>query len=124
MATVKGLIIRQGDVLLVPTSRVPPGCNEIPSVNGRIVLKLGELTGHAHAIDDWREATRIAGEALKLSARRARLLRAPNGERLLEVNDAVTLMHEEHAGLIIPPGIYKLPAQVVSFGTTAEFGSD
>ncbi len=43
-------IIRQGDVLLVPISAIPPGCTDVALEGGRIVLMHGEVTGHAHAI--------------------------------------------------------------------------
>ena len=115
-------LIRQGDVLLTPVATLPKGCIEIPNDNGRIVLAYGEVTGHAHAIADHRTAAgglrdqqRAEEMAEALIARtrtKARLLQAPNGERFLEVTEAVTLKHEEHSAHEIPPGFYKLPIQV------------
>lgn len=105
-------IIRQGDVLLVPVKKLPADCVEIPPERGRIVLMHGEATGHAHAIDDWKGAEKIAKDALGLAGRRARLLRSPDGTRFLEVGAPVSLLHEEHTTHQIPPGIYELPQQM------------
>lgn len=106
--------IRQGDVLLLPVLKLPAGCTEVPLDNGRIVLAYGEVTGHAHAIADHRvtPADTRAVEIAEAAIARARLWRAPTGERYLEVREAVTLRHEEHTAHPIPPGVYKLPVQV------------
>ncbi|WP_411887393.1 hypothetical protein [Hydrocarboniphaga effusa] len=107
-------IIRQGDVLLVPVSKLPEGLSEVPLENGRIVLMHGEVTGHAHAIADhgWSAAKKIADAAIGLAGRRARLLQAANGTRYLEVAESVSLTHEEHTAHAIPPGYYELPVQM------------
>lgn len=114
-------IIRQGDVCLVPVKKLPAGCTEIPLEAGRIVLMHGEVTGHAHAIEDWAEksasadmqvAGKIAAAAIALAGRRARLLRAPDGSRFLEVTAPVNLTHEEHTAHEIAPGFYELPVQM------------
>lgn len=108
----KLLSIRQGDVLLVPVAKLPEGCTEVPLENGRIVLMHGEVTGHAHAIADWKGAGKIAADGIGLAGRRARLLRAPDGSRFLEVGAPVSLQHEEHTAHQIPLGIYELPQQM------------
>ena len=106
--------IRQGDVLLLPVIALPNDCEPVPLDKGRIVLAYGEVTGHAHAIADHgisigeAQAAEIADAAIA----RARLWRAPTGERFLEVKEPVQLQHEEHRALTVPPGIYRLPAQV------------
>lgn len=91
--------IRQGDVQLQPVPALPAGCIEVPPDGGRIVLALGEVTGHAHAIYDH-------------AASKARLWRSGDGERYLEVTRPATLRHEEHAAHALAPGIYWLPRQV------------
>lgn len=115
-------LIRQGDVLIVPVSKLPAGCTEVPNDKGRLILAYGEVTGHAHAIADHRvaqpvvhtpgAADEIAEAAIARAQAKARLWQAPNGERFLEVSEAVTLRHEEHTQHVIPAGIYKLPQQV------------
>ncbi|MBK7005724.1 MAG: hypothetical protein IPH37_11765 [Burkholderiales bacterium] len=129
-------IIRQGDVLLVPISAIPPGCTDVALEGGRIVLMHGEVTGHAHAIADhidricrtasanattdtdtgntaqWQDAARMASNAITQARHRARLLESPDGQRYLEVTAPVTLRHEEHTAHRIPAGLYALPVQM------------
>lgn len=123
-------ILRQGDVLLTPVKSLPQGCTEVPLDKGRIVLAYGEVTGHAHAIadhglraasepslrdqvfDQIEATTPRAAEIAEAAIARARLWRAPNGERFLEVKEPVSLKHEEHTAHTIPPGIYQVPTQV------------
>jgi hypothetical protein len=126
--------IRQGDVLLTPVASLPAGCQAVPLDKGRIVLAYGEVTGHAHAIADHGQTTakitqqaalnvaekhRAAGRAVEIADRaiqraraRAKLWRAPDGARYLEVREPVSLTHEEHTAHTLPPGIYRLPTQV------------
>lgn len=106
--------IRQGDVLLSPVKALPPGCAEVQMDKGRIVLAYGEVTGHAHAISDHGISIgpEAAAEIAEAAIARAKLWRAPSGERFLEVKEAVTLRHEEHTQHVIPPGIYQVPQQV------------
>lgn len=110
----KPLPIRQGDVLLSPVKSLPAGCSEVPMDKGRIVLAYGEVTGHAHAISDHGISIgpEAAAEIAEAAIARAKLWRAPSGERFLEVKEAVTLRHEEHTQHVIPPGIYQVPQQV------------
>ena len=100
--------IRQGDVHLEPVLRLPSSCVDVPPECGRIVLAFGEVTGHAHAIYDYAAA---AAEISDAAIARAKLWRAPNGERYLEVREPVTLRHEEHTAHTLQPGIYLLPTQ-------------
>ena len=108
--------IRQGDVQLQPVKALPDGCVEIDNDRGRIVLAYGEVTGHAHAIADHITKREIgpeaAAEIAEAAIARARLWRAPNGDRFLEVRQTVHLTHEEHTEHALLPGIYHLPVQV------------
>ena len=90
---------RQGDVLIERVDALPASAVEIPQ-HGRIVLALGEVTGHAHAI------------ALDDGAVKARLFDAGT-ERFLQVLAASILYHEEHAAIALEPGVYR----VSKFGT-------
>ena len=89
---------RQGDVLIVRKSAIEPHERsvEIPRDAGRVVLAYGEVTGHAHAIDD---AT-------------AHLYATATDDRLLVI-DGVTaaLSHEEHATIVLPHGAYVVRRQ-------------
>jgi hypothetical protein len=90
---------RQGDVLIERVDALPASAVEIPQ-HGRIVLALGEVTGHAHAI------------ALDDGPVKARLFDAGT-ERFLQVLAASILDHEEHAAIALEPGVYR----VSKFGT-------
>lgn len=105
-------IIRQGDVILVPVSKLPAGLKPVPLDNGRIVLAYGEVTGHAHAIADHGMTMTAAGEIVAKAIRKAQLFSLSNGQRFLEVSEPVNLTHEEHTAHLIPPGLYEVPIQV------------
>jgi hypothetical protein len=129
-------IIRQGDVALVQVSKLPEGCVLVEGQSRKIVLALGEATGHHHRIEDhapgcapvkgsFKKMLEAADGAISLgigpeaaaeiaeaAIARARLYVAPTGERFLEVKETVTLLHEEHSPHAIPPGIYELPVQM------------
>lgn len=49
--------LRQGDVFLERVPEIPATATKLTPQNGRIVLALGEATGHSHTIDaaaaDW-----------------------------------------------------------------------
>jgi len=106
------LTIRQGDVALIQVAALPDGCKAVPLDKGRIVLAYGEATGHAHAIADHGISAKAAAEIADAAIARAKLWRAPSGERYLEVRETVHLKHEEHTQHAIPPGIYQIPTQV------------
>ncbi len=92
-------IYRQGDVLIIAASDVPPELKTVPRDAGRIVLAYGEVTGHAHAIRD----------------RHAELLAATDDDItdlfLRIVRGAATLIHEEHDTITLPPGDYVVRRQ-------------
>jgi hypothetical protein len=98
--------IRQGDVLLV---RIEDSVDEFlrdghrrtqatEAIRGRVVLALGEATGHAHVIESENVALISAEQAEELF--------------LLVHGDApVALTHEQHDTLDIPPGVYRVVRQ-------------
>ncbi|WP_175409370.1 hypothetical protein [Streptomyces sp. TRM64462] len=93
---------RQGDVLIVPLAEaaVPPHvadtADEPRDARGRMVLALGEVTGHAHA---------VVGPG--------RLVREPGafGPMLLHLPDGGRVVHEEHAPIPLPKGWYRVVRQ-------------
>lgn len=90
---------RQGDVLLVPVAKVPAGCEvkERGKSGGRIVLALGEATGHAHA---------VLVKDLDLE------LLVKGDRRFLTVAGGSTeLVHEEHGAVVLQPGAYQVVQQ-------------
>ena len=88
---------RQGDILLVAVPAIPTDARALPRDQGRVVLALGEATGHAHAIADPRAA----------------LLETDLGERFLHVvaDGGVQLCHQEHDPVLLPQGAYQVRRQ-------------
>ncbi|WP_411141875.1 hypothetical protein [Streptomyces sp. x-80] len=93
---------RQGDVLIVPVAEtaLPAHVTDVPDEprdpRGRMVLALGEVTGHAHAV--------VGGGALKREA-------GPFGPALLHLPDGGRVVHEEHAAISLPKGWYRVVRQ-------------
>ncbi|GAA3885149.1 hypothetical protein [Streptomyces sedi] len=93
---------RQGDVLIVPLAEeaVPEAAREAESEardgRGRLVLALGEATGHAHAVVGPGRLIRQAEPA------RPAWLHVPEGARLV---------HEEHDAISLPRGWYSVVRQ-------------
>lgn len=86
---------RQGDVLLAPVDALPADAVALKT-KGRVVLREGEATGHAHAF---------------YGRNTVQLFETPRKERFLRVVKADGLKHEEHSRIDAPPGIYRLPTQ-------------
>jgi hypothetical protein len=88
---------RQGDVLLIRVSDevLDYPHHTVARDEGRIVLAYGEATGHAHAIAD----------------AEAELIELANGERFLVTERGVSLRHEEHEAIELPPGFYRVVRQ-------------
>ncbi|GAA2781516.1 hypothetical protein RMN57_35125 [Kitasatospora sp. CM 4170] len=93
---------RQGDVLIVPVEEaaVPPRVADLPGqprdVRGRLVLALGEVTGHAHAVVGPGQLRREAG---------------PFGAVWLHLPEGGRVVHEEHAAIPLPKGWYRVVRQ-------------
>src|SRR5574337_190971 len=84
------MLIRHGDVVLVPVAEVPAG-KTVRRKHGKLVLAEGEITGHAHVIEapDVKLVTSEEAEELRLWL-------------LVETAEPVALTHEEHATLLVP----------------------
>ena len=90
--------IRQGDVLLIPVTKLPEDVEECTPDKGRVVLMEGEATGHAHAFYD--QPVRVF---------KPKGMNRPTYLRVVETE--AFLRHEEHETAKVPPGIYKIPQQ-------------
>ena len=86
--------IQQGDVLLEQVDSLPSGAKK-QQREGRLVIAEGEATGHAHVITDT-GATIWTLEKNSVT------------DMYVEVETPVTISHDEHKDLPIPPGIYKV----------------
>ncbi|MFE1783511.1 hypothetical protein ACFW9F_13180 [Streptomyces sp. NPDC059506] len=93
---------RQGDVLIVPVTgeQLPEGAGDLPQQprdpRGRLVLALGEVTGHAHAV--------VGPGALRREP-------GPFGAAWLHLPDGGRVVHEEHAPIPLPKGWYRVVRQ-------------
>ncbi|GAA2231037.1 hypothetical protein GCM10010232_16800 [Streptomyces amakusaensis] len=93
---------RQGDVLIVPVAQeaVPPHVlaarGESRDARGRLVLALGEVTGHAHAVPGPGRLVREPG---------------PFGPMVLHLPEGGRVVHEEHAVIALPRGWYRVLRQ-------------
>lgn len=91
-------LYRQGDVLLKQVAQLPAETTPVENAE-RIVLAYGEATGHAHTVGA------AAAEEFTL-AEAAGVVR-----RFLKVVGNAVVTHEEHAAILLPPGIYEIVAQ-------------
>ncbi|MFC5750220.1 hypothetical protein [Actinomadura rugatobispora] len=93
---------RQGDILIVPVpeDEIPAAARGLSPAprddRGRMVLALGEATGHAHAVAAPGELLRDADPL------RPDHLHLPHGGRLV---------HEEHAAIALPKGWFRVIRQ-------------
>ncbi|ONH28637.1 hypothetical protein [Pseudofrankia asymbiotica] len=93
---------RQGDILILPIAEedVPRGALDLPPAprddRGRMVLALGEATGHAHAIA-------APGTLLRDSD--------PLAPDHLHLPSGGWLTHEEHAPISLPTGWFRIIRQ-------------
>ncbi|MEU6982278.1 hypothetical protein ABZ946_02470 [Streptomyces sp. NPDC046324] len=93
---------RQGDVLIVPVAEsavpehVKSAAGEPRDARGRLVLALGEVTGHAHAVPG---PGRLVAEP------------GPFGPLVLELPSGGRVVHEEHAPIPLPKGWYRVVRQ-------------
>ena len=97
----KTKLFRQGDVLIELVAALPAGAKDV-TAEDRIVLAYGEATGHAHAIYEPQTETKPQGKARLWDA---------GAERYLQVIEKTSLNHEEHAPIVLEPGIYRVGQQ-------------
>ena len=91
----KTKVFRQGDVVLIPVSKLPQKIVATKRQHNRLILAEGEATGHAHAISD-ENATLWMGE---------------DGKMFLSATKDVALQHEEHGTIHVPAGLFEVRRQ-------------
>ena len=88
-------LIQQGDVLFFQVSQqlngLPAQAQAVPRVDRGLVIAEGELTGHAHVIEEEGAQLYSLDEIL-----------------LLVVEEEVECRHEEHDTVYLPPGVYRV----------------
>jgi hypothetical protein len=87
--------IRQGDVLLRRDDKVQ-GKRQRRAKGLKTILALGEVTGHHHRFE--------TGNVM--------LFRHDDGGGHIVVDKPAQLIHEEHSGITVLPGIYRQGFQV------------
>ncbi|ROO89373.1 hypothetical protein EDD29_7063 [Actinocorallia herbida] len=93
---------RQGDILIRPVdgAAVPPSVLALPPVardsRGRVVLALGEATGHAHALTGPGTLYRTP---------------QPMSPDYLHLSEGGRLVHEEHGPITLPAGWFQVVRQ-------------
>jgi hypothetical protein len=93
-------MFRQGDILLVPIpdSQLPEAVAPVGrDSRGRLVLALGEVTGHAHAVST--PDADLLADAAEVD------------RRFLRIVTEAALTHEEHDPIWLPPGLYQVVRQ-------------
>jgi len=99
--------IRQGDVLLVPVSKVPDGLTVAPE-GDEIVLAEGEVTGHRHVFNRRMDEAKIES----LLGRGLHVLRVgEGGAKLRHGSPGGGYRDGDHAPVDVPPGTYKVVRQ-------------
>jgi hypothetical protein len=93
-------IIRQGDVALVRIKAIPADAIEQPQNGQKLILALGEATGHHHRFEFLAKDYNV------------KLYVAAGGARYLDVSAPADLLHEEHSTARVGAGKYLLPSQV------------
>lgn len=83
---------QHGDVLIQEISELPCDVKPLMPKMGRWILAEGEVTGHAHAIEQIDDCCTYEKE----------------GVFYLSVENPVTLRHEEHHAQTIDSGVYRI----------------
>lgn len=84
---------RQGDVLIKRVAKIP---SQKAALRASGILAFGEVTGHAHRVED---------------LTRAEVLEVENGLYLRVAEEGVRIIHEEHAPITLPAGDYEVMLQ-------------
>lgn len=86
---------RQGDVLIEQIAELPKGLKRQNAQNGRIILALGEATGHHHS----------------LAADAADWWKDGSDNQFVSLEETTSLEHQEHAPIKLAPGHYRVRRQ-------------
>jgi hypothetical protein len=89
-------VFRQGDVMLVRINELPKGAQKMRVRGDRIILALGEATGHHHSI----------------AKKKGRIYEVPGQATIVEVATALAeLEHQEHSSIPLQKGFYEVRLQ-------------
>ncbi len=82
---------QQGDVILKLVSDIPKGANAITAKKRGYILAEGEVTGHAHVIND------LDTEVFE-----------KDGVMFIRTSNIATITHEEHKPITLEAGIWQV----------------
>lgn len=85
-------VIRQGDVLLRPTTKQPSANAKRITDHGRVILAYGEVTGHCHQVVQ--SAAPVVTDPDPVAP--CELFEEPDGSRILVLSRPSILTHDEH----------------------------
>lgn len=85
------MILQQGDVLIIQESSLPEDCKKINRSAKGYILAEGEVTGHAHVIEE-----------------EIKFYKDKQGRLFFKAEKTVTVKHEEHEAISVSPGIYRI----------------
>lgn len=89
-------MFRQGDILLREVFRLPPNTRQAADQGNARILAYGEKTGHMHIMQ--------SGTVYETSG--------PAGaKKFVQVAAPTQLVHDEHAAIDVPPGIWEIIQQ-------------
>lgn len=95
----QSVLFRQGDVLLRRVARLPHAATLVDIKTPAVVLAYGEVTGHAHTLP------KAAVKEYHVPAELGDV------DRYLMVDVLSQLVHQEHATIDVPAGIYQVIQQ-------------
>ena len=84
---------QQGDVLFFHNANIPDKVQRAKPKDGRWILAEGEVTGHAHVIEDLKNCTVYVAE---------------DGTLYVTVDASVTVKHETHGPQTLERGNYRI----------------
>lgn len=105
----------QGDLLIIPVKDFPKDTKDV-TPKGRVVLALGETTGHAHAFYDG-GVTLLRRPTTDTAMLEQNSIPMETVEQWIEIargkgeKPGAVLKHEEHAPIELPPGRYRVVRQ-------------
>ncbi len=97
-------MFRQGDILIVPISELPEGVTKVEKDKGRDILAYGEVTGHAHAVEN----SSVSELFIDLDSNDVDEMR----DRFLKITEETAVIHEEHDQIPLGAGLYLIKRQL------------
>lgn len=99
--TAASKVHRQGDVILIPTTKTPSAQAKRITDQGRVILAYGEQTGHCHEVVT--AAPTTGGDPDPVAP--CELFEERDGTRILVLTQPAALTHDEHGPAALPAGV-------------------